>query len=154
MLSASRNFALVALAGFTLLALGCGSNNKGKIEGRWKVTAWPEKMNADKDALQEMENKGVYLYMEFTPDGRVTTGFDGNKDFLQLISTKGELSWDAKYKLLPGDNVEIYDLPKESKPGGGGLFGSSERAKVIIKITGTEMKLTDADGTATLTKMP
>lgn len=155
MLSAYRKLAIVALAGLALFALGCSSNNKGKIEGRWKVTALPEKMKGDKDALEDMKKAGVYMYMEFTPDGRVTIGFDGNKDFLEQIKAQeGQTSWDAKYKLLPGDNVEFYDLPKNAGTGAG-LFGStSDRAKAIITINGNEMKWTDQDGTATLTKIP
>ena len=33
------------------------------------------------------------------------------------------------------------------------LFGKKDRAKVTIKINGDEMKMTDDEGTATLTKI-
>ena len=54
----------------------------------------------------------------------------------------------CKYKLLKGDAVEIYDLPKEMQDKeGDGLFGrKKDKAKTNIKISGDNMTMTDDDG--------
>jgi len=156
MLIASRKYAFILLAGLAFLAVGCSSNNKGKIEGKWKITALPEK-GSGKNDMAEMTKVGIYVYMEFKPDGGLVFGVSSDKpevlDFMKAAGAKQKFTWDAKYKLLPGDAVEIYDLPKDLQSGETGLFSKKDRAKVMIKITGTEMKMTDDDGTATLTKM-
>jgi hypothetical protein len=157
MLSAYRKLAVVALAGLALLAVGCSSNNKGKIEGKWKFVSLPEKA-ADKGGLAELTKAGFYIYIEFQADGGATFGIGSDKkeaDRNKEEEANQQTAWKLKYKLLPGDAVEFYDTPKELQTGtGGGLFGSKGRAKVTVAINGTEMKITDDDGTATLTRIP
>jgi hypothetical protein len=150
----SRLLAFVAVLGLALFASGCGvpSNNKGKIEGKWKVVSFPDKLSAeDKAGFDQMAQEGVYFFMEFTSEGVVTVGFDGPQkllDSMKAFTHDKQITWEAKYKLRAGDEVEFYDLPKEMQANGG-LLGS----KATIQIQGTEMKMTDADGTATLQKM-
>lgn len=155
--TASRTLALVALFGLALAAAGCGSNNKGKIEGRWKIVSLPEKVQKGKNDMAEMAKMGLYVYMEFRPDGTATFGVGADKqemmDLIKMAAPNQKVTWDAKYKLRSGDGVELYDLPKDIQSGGGGLFGNKDRARVKVKINGNEMKMTDEDGTATLTKI-
>ncbi|MBP3953876.1 hypothetical protein J8F10_00990 [Gemmata sp. G18] len=158
MVLASRKLALVLLAGFVLLATGCGSNNKGKIEGKWKITGFPEKTTASTKAdMTKMSEAGMYIYLEFKADGGLAFGLGTDKpELLQLLKASApnqKITWDAKYKLSSGDGVEISDMPKDMQAGGG-LFGQKDRARVKVKITGDQMALTDEQGVTTLTKIP
>src|SRR5579883_262017 len=78
MLIASRKYAFILLAGLAFLAVGCSSNNKGKIEGKWKITALPEK-GSGKNDMAEMTKVGIYVYMEFKPDGGLVFGVSSDK---------------------------------------------------------------------------
>jgi hypothetical protein len=155
MIAAPRKFALVALFALALAA-GCGSNNKGKIEGKWKIVSLPEKVQNGKNEMAEMAKMGVYVYMEFRADGTMAFGVGADKqemlDMVKMAAPNQKITWDGKYKLLSGDSVELYDLPKDFQ-GGGGLFGKDDRARVKVLIKGDEMRMTDKDGTATLTKV-
>jgi hypothetical protein len=162
MRSAPRTFALVALAGFAFLAAGCSSNNKGKVDGRWKFVTFPETtatQGKGKELLAMLNERGAYFMLEFRPDGTMTLGIGSGKpevlEQLKAVATEQgqKLTGDAKFKLLPGDDVEFYDLPPEFR-GEGGPFGSKDRVKLQIRINGNEMTLTAADGTATLTRLP
>ena len=158
----SRSAALLALAALTLGAAGCGSNNKGKIEGKWKLTELPNRPDKGngKEMLGQLETMGLYLAMEFRPDGTMTLGLTGDKpEMLEFVKAmaqgKGQkITWDAKYKLLSGDNVEFYDMPTDMQGAGGGLFNQKDRAKVSVKINGDEMTITDAKDTLKLKKTP
>jgi hypothetical protein len=109
--------------------------------------------------MAELEKQGVHLYIEFMPDGGVTIGLGADKpEMLEALKAiakmqNQQISWNMKYKLLLGDAVEIYDMPKDMQTGGGGLFGSKDKARVNVKITGENMALLDEQGTTTLTKM-
>src|SRR5689334_6880343 len=111
-----RRIAPVLLVACVGLVAGCGSNNKGKIEGKWKVVSFPEK--GGKSTIEDMSKQGMYLYLEFKPDGAMTLALGAEKpEMLELIkgfakAKNQQISWDMKYKLLSGDGVEIYDLPK------------------------------------------
>jgi hypothetical protein len=143
----------VAVLCFAFAALGCGSNNKGKIEGKWKAVTFEGQEND----MKEMETVGAYLYFDFQPDGSLTLGLDStNKEFKALMEKMGQkVSWTCKYRLLSGDDVEMYDLPKEMQSGkSGGLFGGKDKARSKITITGDEMTLKDPDGkTGHMTRM-
>ncbi len=156
MLATPRRLALTAFLALAFAAVGCSSNNKGKIEGRWKIVSLPAKTQNGKDELAQMAKMGMYVYMEFRKDGTMTFGVGADKkellDMVKAMAPNKQLTWDGKYKLSSGDNVELYDLPKDFQ-GGGGLFGKADRAKVKVAIKGDEMKMTDKDGTATLTKV-
>ena len=155
----SRPLAIALLAAFALTSLGCESNNKGKIEGKWKLVSIPDNVKQGKDEMTEMAKAGVYVYMEFKPDGMAVFGVGADKqetlDFIKAAAPGQKTAWDLKYKLLPGDSVEFYDLPKDLREKvTGGLFGSKDRGRVTVRIAGNEMQMTDEDGTATLTKIP
>ena len=99
--------------------------------------------------LKGMEEMGMYLYVEFNPDGTMSMGAtsdDPQKE--KMIAGAGQktsMSW--KYRLLSGENVEFYDLPKELQEKGGGLFGKNkEKARTKISISGDNMTMTDDDG--------
>jgi|GEM_PF-2796469 len=153
---------LVLVIGLCCSSLGADpgndpkSNNKDKIVGKWKITALPEKAGGKKD-LEELTKFGLYVYVEFKADGGLILGIGADKketlDLIKKGAPDQKLTWDAKYKLLVGDAVEIYDLPKDLQNGNGGLFGKKDRAKMTVKISDTEMKMIDDDGTATLKKL-
>ena len=160
MLLAFRRTVLLVLAGLALTAAGCGSNNKGKIEGTWKVTELPaSSAGKSKDEYAQMSKMGMYMQMEFKPDGTLTIGLGADKpetlDMVKLFAQGKPTSWDGKYKLLSGDGVELYDLPKEmQEKGGEGLFKGKDRAKVAVKIDGDSMTMTGDDGeTVKLTRV-
>ncbi|HEY1191833.1 MAG TPA: hypothetical protein VGE74_29650 [Gemmata sp.] len=110
-----------------------------------------------KDSFTQMNEAGVFMHLEFKPNGVLTIGIGANKpELLELIKATApdkKIAWDAKYKLLSGDGVELYDLPKDMQSGGSGLFGKSNRGRVVIKIVGDDMTMTDQQGTGRLTRM-
>ncbi len=141
MLSVSRKVAFVLLAALALVATGCGgSNNKGKIVGKWKMTGG----GVDDKMPKEMADK-MYLMMEFKDDG--TAGFSlvindpEMKKFFE--ASKENTSATFKYKLLKGDEVELYDLPKEMQNEKSGF--KKDRAKATIKINGDDMTMVVID---------
>lgn len=153
----SRNIAFVLMIGLAFSATGCGSNNKGKIEGKWKLIESPAETNAKtKSGLERMAKQGVYMYLEFKPDGGLTIGIGADKpevlEIIKAMAPNKQITWDAKYKLLSGDGIEIYDMPKEMQSQGG-PFSRKDRARGIAKITGDEMALSDDEGTTKLTRM-
>src|SRR5262245_61112458 len=115
----------VAVVFASAAAAGCGSNNKGKIEGKWKLVS----MAGDQNMMKEMEMVKGYMYFDFRPDGTLIVGAESSDPaFQQMIAAAGgKTSLSMKYRLSSGDWVEMYDLPKEMTPGkGGGLFGSGK----------------------------
>lgn len=146
MLSASRNVALVLLAALALVAVGCGgSNNKGKIVGKWKITGGG---GLKEEELKFMDALGVYAYFEFKDDGTLSFGAGANDPKMnEKLAKNSEMkSASCKYKLLKGDAVEIYDIPKEmQEKEGGGPFGKKDRARGNIKIEGDGMTISDDD---------
>lgn len=142
-LSLRRIAPLVLLACAGLVA-GCSSNNKGKIEGRWKFVSVP---GVDEKMVQQLAAEKVYLFVDFSPNGTMTLGAASeDKDVQQRLNQSGEkVTMSCKYKLLSGDDVEFYDLPKEMQEKGG-LFGSKDRARTKVKVTGDTMTMTDPDG--------
>jgi hypothetical protein len=153
-----RKLAFVLFAGLALVVAGCGSNNKGKIEGRWKVTTFPEKTDAKtKNEMDQLGKMGLYLFLEFKSDGTMSVGLGADKkevlDVIKAMAPQQKTTWDMKYKLLSGDGVEVYDMPADLQSGGGGLFGKKDRARVSIKINGDDMTLVDDEGTTKLTKV-
>jgi len=143
---APRRLAFLALAGLALAA-GCSSNNKGKIEGKWKVVALPEKAEAKaKEDFEQMAKLGTFAYFEFKADGDVAFG-SGKAGETQELGSVG------KYKLGSGDTVDISAVPKEMQKGGGGLFGQKDQARINVKITGDDMDLTQEQGTMKLKRI-
>ena len=128
-------FAVRALA-FCLLALpvaGCGgSNNKNKIEGRWKFVPGD---SPDESKLRDAE-------LWFGDLGDVTLKRPGAKP----------VTW--RYKLLAGDAADFYDLAPDAT-NRCGLFSDARgsiRLTMRIEVTSGEkyerhtMTLTDPSG--------
>jgi hypothetical protein len=144
----TTGFRLLAFAALTAAALGstgCSSNNKGKIEGRWKFVNVP---GVDQNMVRQLDTMGIYLFIEFDPNGTMTLGAaSANKDIQEKLAQSGEkVTFSCKYKLHSGDDVEFYDLPKELQEKGGGLFGNKDRARTKIKVNGDTLTMTDPDG--------
>lgn len=130
MFFADRLVAVTLFAGLVLLAIGCGgSNNKGKIEGRWRFASTAEP--ALRDAL-----------LVFGDDGTIT---------LTRPDTPKPVVW--RYKLLASNAADFYDLPPDL-PTQFGLSPGSSALRVTIGITvvpgewfeDREMTLTDPTG--------
>ena len=158
MLFSVRRVAPVVLVVCLGLVAGCGSNNKGKIEGKWKMVSPPDKGDAKAKAdMAKMGEMGMYLFMEFKPDGVFVIGLGADTEeklnFFKAFAPGGKLTWDAKYKLLNGDGVEVYDMPKDLQTGSGGMFGNKDRGRANIKINGDDMTMTDDSGTTKLTRI-
>lgn len=156
MLTVSRTAALAVLAVLALGTAGCGSNNKGKIEGKWKFTSFPEGADAKgKDGLDMLGKMGLYVYMDFKTDGTLELGLGGDKpeamDFFKMMAKGQKTAWAGKYKLLSGDGVELYDMPADMQ--GGAPFGGKDRGRMKVKIDGDSMTATDDKGTATLARV-
>jgi hypothetical protein len=111
-------FGILILAVICLLASGCSSNLKGKIEGtKWSSDA----MNVKGNVLPA----GV-LKLEFSKTGK-------------LIYTTGPTVHDGTYSLGIGDRVTFHmnqDL------------GGSKTHMQTIKIAGNKLTLIDGDGTS------
>ena len=151
-----RLIASVALLVSVGLISGCGSsNNKGKIVGKWKISGGA---GIKEEELKMMEAFKVTLVMEFKEDGTVRMGLEAPPEMQKMLEKgDGKSSASFKYKLLSGDTVEFYDIPKDMQDKeGGGLFGKKDRGKATVKIEGDNMTITDdetKDKPLKLTKM-
>ena len=123
-------------------AAGCGgSNNKVKIEGRWKLAAV-----GDRPADAPLQNASLM----FRDDGSVTLERDGPPPAPD--SKAKPPRW--KYKLLAGDDADFYDLPSDATDRFGFFPAKNGVSRVTIKIEPTtggkyedrKMTLTDASG--------
>jgi len=148
----SRPFALIAVCAIAMLCTACGSKNKGKIEGKWKLIEAPASNEKDSETFQEMSKSGLYMFFDFKADKSLTIGLHSDsEDMLKMVKALApnkKITWDAKYKLLSGEGVEFHDLPKDlQEQAGGGLFGrNKDRARTKIHIDGDNMTMTDDDG--------
>ncbi len=133
---------LLAVGLLVVAASGCGgSNNKGKIEGRWKFVSV-----GDRPADAPLQNASLL----FREDGSVTLERDGPTPAPD--SKVQPPRW--KYKLLAGDDADFYDLPADATERFGFFPAKNGVCRVTIKIeskTGgkyedREMTLTDASG--------
>lgn len=151
MLPAPRPLA-VALFACLAFAAGCGSNNTGKIVGKWRLLSLP---GLTPDEFKELEKFKAYPCLEFKHDGSIVAGPEftdpAMKEFLAKGLEKYEMSKTGTYKLLSGDNVEIAGIADVQK--GGGLFGSSDSGRVKVAIEGDNMTITAENGTAQLTRV-
>ena len=124
----------LALCLVALAVAGCGaSNNKDKIEGKWKVVSVGDGLPPElRDAVLEF-------------DGHGAVG-------LKRPGAAAMAVW--RYKLLGGDAADFYDLPPDAADRGGLFAGARGPARVTIRIEtapgekheGRTMTLTDADG--------
>ena len=139
----ARPFALIALCGIALACTACGSRNKGKIEGKWKLVSAP---GTDEKKFAEADQLGMYMYFEFTPDGSVNLGLGSTKAD-EKNGQAGLVMGAGKYKLLSGHKVEFSGMSGDGKKDGGGLFGKGDKSVNEVKIDGDNMTITGSDGT-------
>lgn len=152
-----RRFApLLLLAGVALVA-GCGSNNKGKIIGRWQIVSTP----GNNDVLKQLEGFGGYAYFDFNDDGTFATGIaKKNPTPEEKAQEKSYQGMTATFRLFDGNDVEISRTDKSGQ-GLPGLLGGSkpqgrlkfDQERVKIEIVGDTMKMTGSEGTAELTRV-
>jgi hypothetical protein len=139
MLRVGRLFAFALLASTALLAAGCGSNNKDKILGKWKLVDSPGYHTAEGRAATQM---GLYVVVDFMPDGKMSVSVESDMPGTaeRLSQAAGiKTRFDARYKLGFGDNIEITDIDKAArtflKPG-----------RWVVTINGGYMSAQTADG--------
>jgi S1-C subfamily serine protease len=121
------------------------SNNRGKILGKWKITGGTD-MSAEQ--LKILESLKIYPFMEFKEDGTGSVGADSTDEDTKklLLKSPEKTVFFFKYKLNFGDEVELYDLPKELQyKTGRRPFGQKDRARLQVKIDGENMTATDED---------
>ena len=149
MTSVSRNCLFALLAVFALSATGCGtSNNKGKIVGKWRM----ENLNGAPE--KDMAEFKLVVFIQFNEDGTARIAAESADPRIQkALAADTKTAQSFRYKLLAGDMVEMYELPKDMQAGGGGLFGKKDRAKVKIQINGDRMTMIDDNTNLQLTKI-
>ena len=152
---------LVAACVFAALAGLCGaaqekvekkddpkSDNEGKIVGKWRIVEAPEDLDGKKanEELKALTDLGVRFYFDFRKDMSFGFGITSdNAELLEAIKKAGAIPVSGKYKLLAGEGVELYDLPKDLA-----LFDKgATSAKLRIKIEGERLSVTDSSGRIT-----
>ena len=142
MLLVQRKIALLVFASLALAVSGCGSNNAGKIVGKWKATTIPGMSEDQKAKLKQLGPDAVSVIMEFTEDGRMTA----SARISMFGQTQTQEVASAKYSLSSGDWVVFSDL----KPVVDGK--STSRDKIVIQ--GDTMTIeTDKGEKITLNRM-
>lgn len=121
---ALRKVALLVVCGVALVATACSSNNKGKIEGKWKATSIP-------DMPAGVPAGAVQMVMEFTADGKMVMN-------MELLGTKQEVM-SADYSLGSGDWVFFTNMKPTPKDG-------KTKSKDKITITGDNLTIDDEKG--------
>lgn len=125
---------------FALLFTGCGSNNTGKIVGKWKAVSFSKK-NED---MEKMKQMGVAMAFEFKADGTFGMEFapdddkPGSAAMAKLASTglQGKETT-GKYTLGMGDRV-TFSGAKDILQG--------KKAASDISVNGDNMTWKDGDG--------
>jgi hypothetical protein len=151
---AMRALGLIAVCGLALACTACSSNNTGKIEGKWKLVSAPSKDSKGKDEFDAMNKMGVYLYFEFKSDQSLVIGIGADDpkmlDLIKSTVPGQKVTWMAKYKLMSGDKVEVYDVKDEEFK----KFMKGEKGRSDITIVGDDMTIKDPDGsTSKLVRM-
>ena len=139
-----RPLALLAVCGLAMLCTACGSSNKDKIVGKWKIESGP-KMDAAKMAESKMSP-----YMEFTKDGTFKFGMEiGDAELREKMGKFAEMfTFTGKYT-VNGDKLEVQPADGKDKDG---PFKKENPA--TIKFEGNDkLILTGADGDMKLTRM-
>lgn len=139
-----RLTATLAVAVFALAFIGCGSNNKDKIVGKWKM------VSASKgDEIETMKKMGLALAWVFNADGTFAmevVSAEAGKEPSPLAGAfdKSKLP-SGKYTLAMGDTVNFSDV----KNGSG-----DKRLTTNITVNGDNMTMKDPDGsTVQLTRV-
>lgn len=132
---AVRAFAIAAVASLALCAAGCAaSNNKGRVEGRWKIVS-------EASILRD-------TFLTFGDDGIVTL----ERPAEGAGKRSNPIAW--RYKLLAGDAADFYDLPPDATDRAGlfpalnGLVRATIRIESMTggKYEEREMILTTGEG--------
>ena len=137
---------LAGIAAVAVIAVSFAScsNNKGKIEGKWKVT------NASKNnEFSKMKEMGITLYFEFKADGTCGMGLmadpnqPGAEGMLKIIMADPSYTaqfgnTNGKYSLGSGDKITISGFKTPS---------GVDKTQTNMKITGDAATMTDPDGT-------
>jgi len=142
---ALRPVALLAVCGLALACTACGSSNKDKIVGKWKVEG------GSKGAPAELADK-MFPYMEFAKDGTFKVGLEVTdpavKEKMGMFADGFVVS--GKYN-VSGDTLEL--LPTDGKDKSRPSTKGDNKGK--IKFEGNDkLTLTGPDGDAkTLTRV-
>lgn len=138
-----RTPAVAVVCSVALLLSSCGgpSNNKGKIDGRWKMVS-ASKQDPNMAALKQA---GVAMGFEYKPDGTFSVFFveDNNTPQAKLATqlANNELKgkdFSGQYTLASGDRVN-YTGAKD-------MF-NGKKATSNVTISGDNMTMKDPDGT-------
>ena len=149
MLYWSRAVALGLILALAHFCTGCGSNNAGKIEGKWKIASGPGLTDGELQALEWLK---ATPYMEFKADGTVVSGLDARPDVIRSMEKHRKnltQTQTGTYKLLSGNNVQLAGIGEVKGPSD----GTAKAGRVAVVIGGDSMTLTAADGTLQLTRM-
>jgi hypothetical protein len=126
------------------------SNNKDKIVGKWKLTGGTD--------LEALETFKAVVFLEFADDGTASLGVEvGDPEFKKLLEKSDQkTTFGFKYKLGAGDDLELYDLPKDLQEKQEKVGScAKDRRKCVVKIDGDKMTLTDDQKkTIELKKLP
>jgi hypothetical protein len=123
---------------------GCGSNNKGAIEGKWKVLS----ASRNPAVLERMAGRQLFFTYTFSDDGTLAIGTESSGlTPLRQPGPDGEpRSFSLKYKLKSGNDVEAFDVSKTLRDAYDGVFGFADNEVWRVSISGTEMAITEPDG--------
>jgi hypothetical protein len=131
------------------------SNNKDKIFGKWKITEVPE--DAGGKTVEQLASLEIYFFVEFKADGGLVFGLTSDKpevlEQIQRTAPKGKLALNAKYKLLAGEDVELFDIPKELQETGAVFGKNKDSVKTKVKLDGDKMTMIDDGKTSKLTRI-
>ncbi len=144
MRTASRTTALLAVLATALACPACArlSNNKGKIEGTWKLTSCTSIPDSANAALKSGQGS---IYFEFAPDGKATM----RVEVPGLVSE----SVSGSYALLVEDFVQFSDFPAQKQKSGGFLGPVRSKENVRVTVNGDEMSLMTSDDTLHFTRV-
>lgn len=109
--SVLRSVGVLAMCVLAVSFTGCGSNNKGKIEGKWKKVVSTTETDAD---FKSLKDAGVAVVWEFKADGTFSFGFmpDNDKPESKAATDRANANVAGKdvkgnYTLGMGDRVTL-----------------------------------------------
>jgi hypothetical protein len=142
---------LFVVGSIALFCTACGSNNTGKIVGKWKIVSATGEGDA---GFKQFETLKLALVFEFKEDGTAGVSIESTDEKPKGGKIESTQFASFKYKLLSGDMVELYDLPKDlQQKGNGGLFGNKDKSREKIKISGDNMTFIEDKTTLNLVRM-
>ncbi len=123
----SRTFRLAAVAALALLGCGCGSNNSGKIVGRWKAgptELGPIGPNGPADVVWEFTDNGVFNVTrvqtgganptaEKVASGRYTLGLRDSVSFADLNPPLDGKKRATEKIIIDGDTMTVGGSGKD-----------------------------------------